>query len=382
MATALTPSLLSQVASKGPFKGLKRSTIIQKKIKAGLPFTLVDDVRIKFKSYSASKKVFTDMRGAWEYPLNQIIKDEDFGGAPQKQATAALQLGGTITEGLSEGFFCVYVALLTAGKLNSFHPSELKSKSGIFTLTKFKNWCQTKGIAKMLKYELADTQFTNEAKHYYEYLTTKSGNKTMHDIFKAQAEAFKHARNVTLSKSFYLMRQGQLKDTGANPYAVFGKVSTKIKNQFSLSSTPKDDKWNPADVWMLNSKAIAALKQCSSLADTNASSPAPYQAAVLNDLNTCVQDQWIDKNLYPISLKLPGGSVHVTLENDKSPGGLAKVVRYEKFKLANSNQDIQIFFAIDYVNVHTRQMVEKDAFKLKLKTKTQTINNIFFIMFC
>ena len=76
--------------------------------------------------------------------------------------------------------------------------------------------------------------------------------------------------------------------------------------------------------------------------------------------------------MYPISLKLPGGSVHVTLENDKSPGGLAKVVRYEKFKLANSNQDIQIFFAIDYVNIHTRKMVEKDAFKLKLKTKTRS----------
>ena len=372
MATPLTPSLLNQTASKGPFKGLKRTTIIQKKIKAGLPFTLVDGVRIKFKSYSAPRKVFTDMRGVWEYPLNQIVKDEDFGGAPAKKETAKLQLGGTITEGLSEGFFCVYLALLTVNKMASFHPSELKSKSGAFTLQKFRSWCQSKGIGKMLRYALEDTQFTKETKHYYEYLMTKSGNKTMDDIFKAQATAFKGARNVALSKSFYLMRQGQLKDTGADPYQVFGKLSSKIKQDFSLSSAPKDDKWNPADVWMLNGAAITALKKCSSLADRKASAPGPYKVAVLNDLNTCVQDQWELKNLYPISLKLPGGSVHVTLENDKSPGGLAKVVRYEKFKLANSNQDIQIFFAIDYVNIHTRKMVEKDAFKLKLKTKTRS----------
>ena len=101
MATPLSPSLLGQTASKGPFKCVKRTTIIQKKIKAGLPFTLVDGVSIKFKSYSAPRKICTDMKGVWEYPLNQVIKDEDFGGAPAKKATAKLQWGGTITEGLS-----------------------------------------------------------------------------------------------------------------------------------------------------------------------------------------------------------------------------------------------------------------------------------------
>jgi hypothetical protein len=383
MATIMTAGILSGKASKGQFAGVRRDVIIEKKIKLGLPFTVIDggrEKKIVMQSYSKKDKSFLDKKGDWEYSLSSLIKDEDFGGQPgKKQSSESVQLGGTVTEGLSEGFFCVYLALLIVGKLKKFNPSELTKKNGLFSLSDFSTWCAKNGISNILKYALYDNQFTKEAKHFYGYLTTKNGNKTMHEIFTAQVNAFSSAKNVHLRQGFFLMRQGQLKDTGANPYDVFAKMSKKIKDGFKLSSAPKDDKWNPSDVWMINNIAITKLKQCSALANKKASATAPYQVGVLNDLNTCIQDLWLSKNLYPISLKLPGNSVHVTLENNTSPGGLAKVIRYEKFELKNSNQDIQIFFSIDYVDNHSGKMIEKNAYQLRLKTKTKSGGHRFEI---
>jgi len=379
MATPLSPSVLSGKASKGQFKGLKRTEIIKKKIKAGLPFTLVDGTSIKFTKYTPGTKVFT-AANRQTYPLNQVIKDEDLGGQPDKKAAEGeLKLGGTITEGLSEGFFCVYLALLIAGKLSNFSPADLKSSSGDYTLNKFKAWCSSQGISTMLKYQLLDTQFTKECRHYYRYLITKKGRGTMDDVFREQAKSFDSARNVSLDSGFFLQRQGMLKETGADPYEVFAMLSKKIKGEYHLPSAPKDDKWNPGDVWALNRYAINELAACSQTARDKAGAPGPYQVGVLNDLNECVQRLWEEKNLYPISLKLPGGHVHITLENEKGPKALAKVIRFEKIKLANSNQDIQIYFDVDYVEMGSRKMVEQSAFKLKLKTKTRSGGHRFEI---
>lgn len=378
MATQMSTSILSGKASSGQFAGLSRTKIIEKKIKAGLPFNLVDggkEKKVVMQSYDKKTKSFLDKKGDWEYPLNSLIKDEDFGGQPGKGGgTKEIKLGGTITEGLTEGFFCVYLALHIKGKLKSFSPSELTKKSGNYSPADFKSWCSTKGISSILKYALKDTQFTNEAKHYYNYLVgiNKSLRKSMHEVFTEQVEVFSTAKNVSLKSSCYIMRQGQLKDTGGDPYKVFAEMSKSIQSKYSLPSAPKDDKWNPADVWIIDETGVKELKDCVTLAIQKKSAGANFHTGVLNHLNSCIQDLWLKKHLYPVSLKLPGGTVKITLENDKSPGGLAKVVRYERFELKNSNQDIQLFFSIDYVENHSKKIVKKDAFKLRLKTKTKS----------
>lgn len=378
MPTAMSLSILSGKASKGIFAGLQRIKIIDKKIKDRMPFTVMDggkEKKVIMQSYDKKTQTFLDEKGEWEYPLKTVIKDEDFGGQPGKGGgTKEVKLGGTITEGLTEGFFCVYLALYIKGKLNSFSPAELTKKNGNYTSADFKSWCGKKGISTILKYALKDTQFTNETKHYFNYLTgvNKSLKKSMHEVFTEQAHVFAKAKNVSLKSSCFIMRQGQLKDTGADPYSVFSDMAKRIQSKYSLPQAPKDDKWNPADVWVIDGAGLTALKECVTLANQKKSAPANFHTAVLNHLNSCIQDLWEKKHLYPVSLKLPGGPVKITLENDKSPGGLAKVVRYEKFELKNSNQDIQLFFSIDYVENHSRKMVKKDAFKLRLKTKTKS----------
>ena len=378
MPTAMTASILSAIARSGQFVGLRRTEIVEKKIKAGLPFTVIDDGKEKkiiMQSYDKKTFSFLDKKGQWKYSLNSLIKDEDFGGQPGKGGgTKGVKLGGKITEALTEGFFCVYLALHLKGKLKSFSPSELTKKSGNYTSADFTTWCSTNIISTILKYALKDTQFTKEAKHYYNYLTgiNKTLKKSMHEVFTEQVLVFSKENTVNLNQGFFIMRQGQLKDTGGDPYGVFADMAKSIKSKYSLSQAPKDDKWNPADVWVIDNAGITELKDCVKLAREKKSAPANFHTAVLNHLNSCIQDLWEKKHLYPVSLKLPGGAVKVTLENDKSPGGLAKVVRYEKFELKNSNQDIQLFFSIDYVENHSRKMVRKNAFKLRLKTKTKT----------
>ena len=98
-----------------------------------------------------------------------------------------------------------------------------------------------------------------------------------------------------------------LKHTGADPYKVFSTLSKKIKGEFHLSSAPRDDKWNPGDVWAIDTAGISAIKVCENTARDKAGLMGQYQAGILNSLNMCVQKQWKEKHLYPISLKMPGG---------------------------------------------------------------------------
>ena len=302
MPTSMTASILSGRASKGQYVGLQRIKIIEKKIKAGLPFTVIDggkEKKIIMQSYDKKTTTFLDKKGDWEYSLNSLIKDEDFGGQPGKGGgTKEVKLGGTITEGLTEGFFCVYLALHLKNKLKSFSPSELTKKSGNYASADFQSWCGKKGISTILKYALKDTQFTNEAKHYYNYLAgiNKSLRKSMHEVFTEQVLVFYKENTVHLNSNCFIMRQGQLKDTGADPYGVFADMAKSIKSKYSLSQAPKDDKWNPADVWVIDNVSITELKDCVRLAREKKSAPANYHTAVLNHLNSCIQNLWEKKN--------------------------------------------------------------------------------------
>ena len=172
-----------------------------------------------------------------------------------------------------------------------------------------------------------------------------------------------------------------LKETGADPYKVFSTLSKKIKGQFHLSSAPRDDKWNPGDVWAINTAGINAIKVCENTARDKTALMGQYQAGILNNLNMCVQDQWEEKHLYPISLNCQAGHIHITLENEKDADGTAgvikKVIEFEKIKFANSNQDVQIYFDLKYTKRATGEVV--DTFKLKLKTKTKSGGHRFEI---
>ena len=89
--------------------------------------------------------------------------------------------------------------------------SELTKKSGDdYTSADFTTWCSTKGISAILKYALKDTQFTKEAKHYYNYLTgiNKTLKKSMHEVFTEQVLVFSKENTVNLNQGFFIMRQG------------------------------------------------------------------------------------------------------------------------------------------------------------------------------
>ena len=313
--------------------------------------------------------------GQLEFVLaSKLFKSEEFGGA------GAVKLGGKVTEVLSEGFFCVYLALKLNNKLAKFDYA--KAFRTIDTEAKFKAWCTDEGISTMLTYQLQDTKFLSHAKNYYLYLSTpvSSGQQTIDGVFRAQVKAFTARSEVTLNTGFKLQRQDMLKHTGADPYKVFSTLAKKIKGEFHLSSAPRDEKWNPGDGWAIDTAGISAIKVCENTARDKAGLMGQYQAGILNSLNMCVQEQWKEKHLYPISLKLPGGHVHITLENEKDASGagvIKKVIEFEKIKFANSNQDVQVYFDLKYTKRDTGEVV--DTFKLKLKTKTKSGGHRFEI---
>ena len=304
----------------------------------------------------------------------KLLKTTEFGGAGGGEG---IKLGGKVTEALSEGFFCVYMALKLNGKLAKFNPSVFKT---VNTPAKLNLWCSSEGISTMLTYQLKDTSFTKHAKNFDFYLSSPHGNTTIDGVLRQQVDSFDRRSEVSLNKSFYIQRQDMLKETGADPYEIFSLLSQRIKKEFHLSSAPRDDKWNPGDVWAIDAGGISAIKACANTARDKAGLMGQYQAGILNSLNMCVQEQWKEKHLYPISLKLPGGHVHITLENEKDASGagvIKKVIEFEKIKFANSNQDVQVYFDLKYTKRDTGEVV--DTFKLKLKTKTKSGGHRFEI---
>ena len=125
-----------------------------------------------------------------------------------------------------------------------------------------------------------------------------------------------------------------------NPYVAFLKANTGAK----------PDKWNPADMWVMNADGRKALS------DMNKRVKARTKVS-LGYANQTLKDQFTEKNIIPISLKKPSRSPHLEIVNSNE-----YVTRLSLNQTNNptieytmGNKDVKINFTIETIRLEGGQ---------------------------
>ena len=129
-----------------------------------------------------------------------------------------------------------------------------------------------------------------------------------------------------------------------NPYVAFLKANTGAK----------PDKWNPADMWVMNDDGRKAIS------DMNKKVKARTKVS-LAYANQTLHDQFTDRNIIPISLKKPQQSHHLEIVNSNE-----YVTRLSLNKTNNptieytmGNKDVKINFTIETIKLEEGQKASK-----------------------
>jgi len=121
-----------------------------------------------------------------------------------------------------------------------------------------------------------------------------------------------------------------------NPYSAFLKAKTGAKT----------DKWNHADMWVMNSEGRQALKRLNRRVQSRSKVSLEYA-------NQFLADQFSKRNIIPISLKKPQSSPHIEIVNSNeyvtrlSLGG----TNNPTIEYTLGNKDVKINFTIETVEL-------------------------------
>jgi hypothetical protein len=125
-----------------------------------------------------------------------------------------------------------------------------------------------------------------------------------------------------------------------NPYSAFLKAGTGAKT----------DKWNPADIWVINLAGRQSLKSLNRRVKSRSKVSLEYA-------NQFLADQFSKRNIIPISLKKPQSSPHIEIVNSNE-----YVTRLSLNKTNNptieytlGNKDVKINFTIETVELSPGQ---------------------------
>ena len=121
-----------------------------------------------------------------------------------------------------------------------------------------------------------------------------------------------------------------------NPYTAFLKAGTGAK----------PDKWNPADIWVMNRAGRTAMKRLNRRVQSRSKISLEY-------CNQFLAKQFTHRNIIPISLKKPQSSPHIEIINSNE-----YVTRIALDKTSNptieytyGNKDVKINFTIETVEL-------------------------------
>ena len=121
-----------------------------------------------------------------------------------------------------------------------------------------------------------------------------------------------------------------------NPYTAFLKAKTGAK----------PDKWNPADIWVMNRKGRVALKNLNRRVKNRSKISLEY-------CNQFLAKQFTEKNIIPISLKKPQLSTHIEIVNSNE---FVSRINLDKtnnptIEYTYGNKDVKINFTIETVQL-------------------------------
>jgi len=367
----MTPADIAKPAGSGPFKGKPRKKIFDLKIKAKSPFLLNDGknnltaaqgVKWDEKTNTLTAKIGTKTFTA---SLKYIVKDVDFGGQPTKKDEGGESgtVGGKEVEVFSEAFFCYYFALKAEDKLTNYSPQIWKT---ITNKQQLDAWTKKVGIYSYVETQNNDRAFTSRLHLAIPFLVVNG----WHDRLIKQMDKFFSVVKPANGKNYEAMRADEVpKDINAQD--VFTILAEKVKQKYGFSRAVDKDKWNPGDVWIFSTQGKQKLKSLIAKARQSASSPAPYTAGAVAELNKIIYDLYSSKDLFPVSLKAPGATVHVSEENAVG-SNITKTARFIKTELGPTNLDVKIHFAVDLYDEKKKQVVEKNYLVGRIKSKTDT----------
>mgnify|MGYP001189361549 FL=1 len=262
-------------------------------------------------------------------------------------------------EVLSEALFCYYFAIYKKNKFKKYSISDWLNINNQGDLNK---WSSNLGINSITKKVNSDSAFISRLDKVYTFLTEKG----WHPRLVMQMDKFSSSYNI--NGQCEIMRADEI-PAQYDPYKVYEEISKKAKTALGFRGTVDKDKWNPSDVWIFTPKSVNVLKDYVKNLNKRILIDPEYKVGYLNALNNAIFNLYEKKQLYPISLKAPGSSVKITLENAKGIS-IKKVVRYTQLKYDNNNQDAKIGFAVDLFNETTRGTIKKDYIVGNIKTKT------------
>ena len=128
--------------------------------------------------------------------------------------------------------------------------------------------------------------------------------------------------------------------TNMNPYMAFLRAKTGAK----------PDKWNPADMWVINSQGIKALRTMNKKVRARSKVSLAYA-------NQFLMDEFSDKNIIPISLKKPQKSPHLEIINSNEYVTRLALGRTSNptVEYTTGNKDVKINFTIETVELASGQ---------------------------
>lgn len=317
-------------ASSGPYAGLTRYEIVQKKIDDKRDFGLGSNGSTKIVgiSFDPKTKLFTYRKkiGKKEeitVPIigakGNICKDEDFGGGGGAG-------GGTLQTALAESAQCMWNAAVLA------HPQK---KFGDFTKTMLKtawNQCEHGSGSFDLAYDGLDESWM------------KSGFMIAKELVRLKYINKTHVfhRGSTTMKKIYDQRKSAYRN--------------------SDMTVVSEDKWNPGDIW-----AIKKNFDVSKLDNSN-----------IGAYNKALSGAFKDKTVIGISLKLVKRNIRTKVlnETDQRPDDLSYnrgLVKGEKTRTTNffSNKaGIIVFDGQGGGTMSIRTSAEFDSHKIEIVLKT------------
>jgi hypothetical protein len=279
----MTPADLKKEAGKGPYKGISRTQIFNRKIADKKPFTLESGQKVLGTSWDESKYIL--FVGTRKISLKEIKKDPDFGGGGSgagADVTAIVECGQALVCSL------VYNVL----------KREIKWED--LTLD---------GLNKAMKYcyltEGLDTIIERSPSEWVQTYV-KSAN-ILYKNYKMSGSPVYFHRGSSFMNEVYASKK------------IVYDADKKSKNPQAPGSF-SDDKWNPGDIWMTTLTKVPTISNDS-----------------WGSLNKDVYELARNKKLMAVSLKKVGASAHIEEFNSLS-AKQTKEYAYRSFRVTSASE--------------------------------------------
>ena len=286
--------------------------------------------------------------------FSKLVKSVDFGGAFSMDGPGEAGGGGVKTEIYSEilsmyclSYFIVKNHSISKETFNSGNdlisdiwPAVQKRCHIPPSLFKFSN---KKDREKLVKFAIDSEKF-------------KIGKFNWLDCCIAQSKKIKE--NINIDNTCHVFND--------KFYANLNKDTDPYKAYLQSGNTAKPDKWNPADMWVMNRIGLSEMRKFNRESNLK-------NASVIT-LNEFLVKQWDDGNIYPISLKkLNPTSPHFSLVNSNEFVERISInnqsnpltIEFTDTGSKGANRDVKINFVLETIKLNsnmTAEMAQRDLF--------------------